>query len=66
VIRAGLLCIPLMLGGCAGIPIGVLYGLEAASAVATIGKDVVGIDVAISQDTPGKTPIKQVFAPVGQ
>lgn len=42
------------LAGCAGIPIGVLYGLEAAASVATIADKVVGIDVSLTQTTPGK------------
>ena len=47
--------------GCAGIPIGVLYGLEAAAATATIAKDVIGIDVSLKQDDPTKTPVKTLL-----
>jgi len=53
----------LALSGCAGIPIGVLYGLEAAASAATIADKVIGMDVSLTQSTPGKTPVAAMLAP---
>jgi hypothetical protein len=63
-IRALSVVVLLALSGCAGIPAGVLIGLQAAGAVAYLAKEVVGIDVALTQDTPGKTPVAAIIAPV--
>lgn len=52
---------PALLTGCGGIPIAVVYGLQATASAATIADKIVGIDVSLSQDTPGKTPVAKVL-----
>lgn len=52
---AALLALPLT--GCAGV----VMGLQAAAAVATIAKDVLDIDVSVRQATPGKVPVATVL-----
>lgn len=52
----------LPLCGC-GIPMGVITGLSAAGGVVTLLKDVVQLDVALKQDTPGKMPIVEALTP---
>lgn len=53
----------LALSGCHAIPIGVVYGLEATGALATIADKVLNIDVSLTQTTPGKTPVAAVLTP---
>ena len=56
-LRFVLLIVLLMpLTGC----IGALYGLEAAAAIATIGDNVLGIDMSLKQNNTCKTPISVV------
>ena len=55
----GLLALPLLLGGCGGTAI--VMGLAGAASVATILKEVVEIDVSLSQSHPEKTPIAAVL-----
>lgn len=48
----------LVLGGCAGLPL----ALSVAAGTVTLAKDVVGLDVALRQDTPGKVPLVAVVS----
>ncbi len=52
-IRAAVLAVPLLLGGCGVLP----TALSAAGGAMTILKDGLDIDVAWHQLTPGKTPV---------
>ena len=41
-----------------------MCAISAASLALTAAKDIVGIDIALTQDTPGKTPVAAMIAPV--
>jgi hypothetical protein len=60
-LHAVALAAPLLLGGCGLAPAVIISGIGLG---VTIADKVVGIDVALTQDTPGKTPIATVVAPV--
>lgn len=55
-LRALALTVPLALGGC-GLPAALPMALSAAGGAVTFAKDVLELDVAWHQATPGKTPI---------
>ena len=53
------LLLALLLSGCTAA------GWAIAGAVITVAKDVVGLDTALTQDTPGKTPLRAILPPTG-
>ena len=58
-IRALMLAALLHLSGCIGAT-GVLV-LEGVASGATIAKDVIGIDVSLQQNQPGKVPVSRLL-----
>jgi hypothetical protein len=53
------LLLALLLSGCSAAAWAVAGG------IITVAKDVIGLDTALMQNTPGKTPLKQIL-PMGE
>lgn len=60
--RAFVLVLPLLVGGCA-VPAALPMALSAAGGAVTFVKDVLDLDVAWHQVTPGKIPVREALSP---